>query len=620
MRRAMRVVVTLFVVLGGCTGPEGPRALYTQDPSSLDNPFPDARLMRFGKGLDASVRPRFYEPFLPKVLLTRDVAKFFDGYSVGFAELRGFGNLAATLVRFSEELEAASLEDDAGPRFVFLEQAEAGTWSKGPRAVVEVPPDPILKGERKFFALVRPELPLRAGGKALLGLFSGVKTKAGAALVRGRDYHELAESHGALEVSAIASAFGKKSADVVFHMPLWPQDVTGELVSLRDWARRDALVRVEISEKRADKAPLGQFRAPDDNLESIFAAWIKKAPAKGLASVGAIVAGRYGSRDFRGEDGVFSPAHLEKPDGAPEVMLDFVLTLPKGPRPAGGFPVVIGGHGLGGRNSLGEKSDDSFCLSLAQLFAEKGLGCIGIDAASHGNRGNIAGFFSVADLRRARDNFRQTAADMLQLDRLVRVMDLDRDGKPDLNPTPLYFGNSLGGIMGATFVALNDRVSHAVLNVPGGGLTTILLSDAIRDEVGIIIAAETGMSYQTEGYYASFPLFRALGQLLIEPGDPIHYAALLKGRRVLIQEGKGDRTIPNAATRALARTAGIEEITASVTRSEGVSGLFSIDPIAYGVTDSRFDPHSVFWKIDQARRQAVEFFTSGGTEIKVFPP
>ena len=69
--------------------------------------------------------------------------------------------------------------------------------------------------------------------------------------------------------------------------------------------------------------------------------------------------------------------------------------------PAGGWPYVVGAHGINARNTTAVGYEDSFCLELAELFAQAGVACVGIDAPSHGSRGNVIDFFEIEDLRKA---------------------------------------------------------------------------------------------------------------------------------------------------------------------------------------------------------------------------
>ena len=82
-----------------------------------------------------------------------------------------------------------------------------------------------------------------------------------------------------------------------------------------------------------------------------------------------------------------------------------------------------------------------------------------------------------------RDGHRQTVVDLMQLVRVIEVgMDVDGDTAPDLDPSRIYyFGQSLGGIYGTIFLAVEPNVHVGVPNVPGGADIEILrLSPVFR--------------------------------------------------------------------------------------------------------------------------------------------
>src|SRR5262249_13093627 len=69
-----------------------------------------------------------------------------------------------------------------------------------------------------------------------------------------------------------------------------------------------------------------------------------------------------------------------------------------------------------------------------------------------------------------RDALRQTVADLMQLVRVIEVgTDVNGDGSRDLDPSRIYyFGQSVGGIHGPIFLAVEPSVRAGVPNVPGG--------------------------------------------------------------------------------------------------------------------------------------------------------
>src|SRR5439155_17881960 len=105
-----------------------------------------------------------------------------------------------------------------------------------------------------------------------------------------------------------------------------------------------------------------------------------------VAHVERVVLGEISARDIR-ENGTWKAQWVQNPSLAPVVPLRFVLTVPEGTKPAGGWPVVIGAHGMGGRNVPVYGDGDSFCMEMAEWLAREGIACLGIDAPSHGVRG-----------------------------------------------------------------------------------------------------------------------------------------------------------------------------------------------------------------------------------------
>ena len=93
---------------------------------------------------------------------------------------------------------------------------------------------------------------------------------------------------------------------------------------------------------------VGAWR-PSDPEWSTITPWLQKHPwARPATHVGVVIIGELAARDLR-ENGLIRADWQDNPSLAPVVPLQFVLTLPRGPRPAGGWPVVMGQHGVAGR-------------------------------------------------------------------------------------------------------------------------------------------------------------------------------------------------------------------------------------------------------------------------------
>jgi len=283
-------------------------------------------------------------------------------------------------------------------------------------------------------------------------------------------------------------------------------------------------------------------------------------------------------------------------------LLDFYLTLPDAPGP---HRTVILQHGFG--------RDNRFVLGVANELAQAGLAGIGISAVSHGRRGNPLDLLSSTALQ-MRDILRQTVADQLALARSIAAgIDADGDGTSDLQADGFdYLGVSLGGILGATFIAVEPAVQSAVLNVAGGRVAFLGDNPGTRAIYTQYLATQAGLDLQSPEFEVFLQRMLALGQQALDPADPLNFAPRWRTepfpgfapRRVLMQEGIGDALVSNASTEALAVAGGLEADRA-MEDADGVAGLW------------RFDPpggHSIFGRSD-VRGQAFEFLRSRGTRI-----
>jgi hypothetical protein len=332
-----------------------------------------------------------------------------------------------------------------------------------------------------------------------------------------------------------------------------------------------------------------------------------------VAAVGTVVLGELAARDLR-ENGYVREDWAADPSLAPVVPLRFVLTLPAGPKPVGGWPVVLGQHGVGGRNTPRTGNTDGYCLEWAEVLARRGLGCIGIDAPNHGARGVFTSFFSIDDLPALRDRFREMTFDLLQVERAVVTIDVDGDGAPDVAPRVRYFGNSLGAIMGSGFLPVANRTSSAVLNVPGAGLSNLIMSPNLQDLIGLLIVAQTDLAFDSPEYVASFPLFRVAAQPFFDPGDPINLAQALSPEvAVLQQTGKGDLIIPWDTSVDLAGAYGLGEAKASAGTTP-LRAYMEVDPAAFLPASevAAYNGHNVMWDFAPIREQALRFLESDG--------
>ena len=375
------------------------------------------------------------------------------------------------------------------------------------------------------------------------------------------------------------------------------QVIENGLLAVRDRlderAARGSLRAILSDPDPSDQLAIGVFNRGAPEFTAFFAA---------NPDVGVVVHGLLPSPDFRGADNVFDPRKVSGEEPAVDALLDFYLTLPTSPGP---HRVVILQHGFGGSNEFG--------LTVANELARAGLAGIAISAVSHGRRGSPLDLLSSTPLQ-VRDIFRQTNADQLALVRAVQAgIDADGDGASDLDAAGLgYLGVSLGGILGATFIAVEPSVQMAVLNVAGGRVAFLGNNPGTRPIFSQYLAMQAQLDVDSAEFETFLQRMFELGQQALDPADGLNYGRRWRlepfagfiPRRVLIQEGIGDLLVANQSTEALAAAGGLVG-DAPMSDPAGVSGLW------------RFEPpggHGIFGRAD-VREQAVHFLASGGTEI-----
>ncbi len=252
--------------------------------------------------------------------------------------------------------------------------------------------------------------------------------------------------------------------------------------------------------------------------------------------------------------------------------IPLLASIPKGPKPASGWPVVIFQHGI--------TQNRTNLLAVADALSSAGFAAVAIDIPLHGLTGdetngtaafrspglertfdldlvnNATGapgpdgvidssathFINFASLLTTRDNMRQAVSDLFTLNKALTTMDYDAGG-PDFDTDNTYFvGHSLGAIIGSVFLGLEPDVKAAILAMPGGGIAKFLDGSA---SYGPRIAAGLAAKGVVKGT-ADYESFLGAAQTLIDSADPINYATRIgTDRGVLLIEVLGDLVVPN---------------------------------------------------------------------------
>ena len=329
-----------------------------------------------------------------------------------------------------------------------------------------------------------------------------------------------------------------------------------------------------------------------------------------------LVIGSYRSPNFLRADQTIAPAASAEAVAVPSTTNEvfFNALLPSASKPAAGYPVVIFGHGFGDSRFGGPSA-------VAAALARAGFATIAINAVGHGYgqqstvtfvdktgasttltaggrsldlngdgaiEGNEGCVVVTPIAYGARDCFRQTAVDLMQLARAIRQgLDLDGDGTPDLDGSRMYYaGQSLGAMYGSLFTAVEPAVRAAALNVGGATAAEIvrwspsyqsLATDMLRLRTPSLL--NQGATYKDDYALPGKPVktLTVAGAIAIQnafetvewlsmSGDPLAYAPHIRlaplagntAKPALIQFARGDQTVPNPANSLLIRAGGFE--------------------------------------------------------------
>ena len=340
-------------------------------------------------------------------------------------------------------------------------------------------------------------------------------------------------------------------------------------------------------------------------------------------NIAAVAIGVFDSFDFR-VDGIFDPARVNGTAHPSVNHLDFYMTIPKAAPPPGGYPITLFGHG-------GTATGKDQAVAVSRLVGDAPMMAIAISAVYSHARGqnnflDDNGFVT-------RENFRQTVADYLQLERMVRhatTPPFDQVDKARIH----YMGWSNGAMMGTLYMGVESDVQVGMLSAPGGGLPDIL------SNVFYFVGSyqRTRLAFEQGIPLADFPVFfhrfLQVSQWILDPADPINTAPYITGparrlagvppKRILMHEGIVDDAIPNFTTDALALTMDLPDVKAThgCSSADGCSGIWRFVMTDYGpdadghlVTLPGLALKSATLLVPHASAQAGHYLVTDGSEI-----
>jgi pimeloyl-ACP methyl ester carboxylesterase len=270
----------------------------------------------------------------------------------------------------------------------------------------------------------------------------------------------------------------------------------------------------------------------------------------------AVVTGEVELTDFRDDDGVARVANGSRPTWVP-----FTMVLPREPAGPDGAPVVIYGHGL----TISKES----MLTVAATNARHGLATIGIDVPNHGDRqagqgGYLLDLTTPKRFGRLASMPLQGVVDQLALLLAVQgplaALEYEVPAPPGGRPEPpvrldasrvLYQGTSMGGVLGAAFVALAPELLGAFLHVPGTGIADIILHSLLWPVFMDIVPSNA-----SAGDAAAL---KGAASMLLDPADNVNVLDRLRsnGTPLFVVYGANDGVVPNWTTDRLLTLAGL---------------------------------------------------------------
>jgi pimeloyl-ACP methyl ester carboxylesterase len=302
------------------------------------------------------------------------------------------------------------------------------------------------------------------------------------------------------------------------------------------------------------------------------------------------------------------------------------LTVPTGPAPATGWPLVVYAHGTGG--SFRSHINEGVAARMANVEGKK-VAVLGIDQVGHGTRrGDSTAqpqnvFFNFTNPAAARGNVLQGAADQLALVRFAKGLSLAAADSPTTQAIKFdritFWGHSQGATEGTIAMPYTSDVAGSIFSGAGGSLIDSLLNK--KNPVNLAAVAPAILSETPANVNASHPVL-AMFQNAIDPADPLDHAVAIGAApmHVFVPYGQNDTYAPTATQYAyiVAAGLGVAKEPASVTKPDDLGkatlpipvtansrGTYTFVTREYAPTD--YDGHFVVYKDPDAKNDADRF-------------
>lgn len=419
------------------------------------------------------------------------------------------------LLNLGDTLSGRGLGDKVGINQV--------SWDAASKTLV-VESDELLQEHSRYVLVVTDGIRDAAGDRIEGGRFSSLRQGPDRNEPPGRDWADYRRS--------------LQDADRVIRPPrnrvvalsvFTTQSISADLRKIRDQIRRStpAPVNFAIGNSGTARAvfPVAQVGSIEWSRQTGTASFTPvPVPTQALGvvpgAIGRIAFGTFRSPDYMNAQRVIPATGTLLGHPVPQTSNDLVVEmfLPSGPRPAGGWPVAIFGHGF---------TDSMYGApwTVASVFASRGIATMGISVVGHGGgplgtlkvtplggapavvvpsggrgidqdgNGTIdstegVGAVGALTIVSSRDGLRQTVVDLMQLVRQIQAgIDVEGDGSVDFDRNRIYYsGQSFGGIYGTIFLGMEGALRAGVPNVPGGSIPEVARLGGFRVLTGLALA------------------------------------------------------------------------------------------------------------------------------------
>ncbi|MEW5847565.1 MAG: hypothetical protein AB2A00_02085 [Myxococcota bacterium] len=480
---------------------------------------------------------------------------------------------------------ARSLTAESGTVLIDVERRERVPHFSELDMTVEEP------GERTL--IIRPMRRLRNNARYLVVVTHRVRALDGSAVPRSAGFQAVLDG-----LPTTSARLESRRASLVEAM-----EVATQLGLTRD----DLLLAFEVHTASQEAITGALLSMREQALTTLgnrgIAYAISRSRENTYPDVARLVDGTFRSPLFLTDEGGFTATLARDASGTPVATGEWdreftVVVPPKAMNAPGPVPLLIYGHGL-----LGSGYDEIQSGHVRRLAEELGYvvaatNWTGLTEQDVGIVTNALRDMSL--FHRTASRLQQAVIDTIALTRTVRGIlgdapELQRaDGSRLIDEgTTYYDGNSLGGIMGLTFLALTPDIERGVVGVGAGNWSMMIQRSANWPAMSLVFDDSYRVPVERQ-------VILAMIQSLWDYADPVSYAPHvvkdpLPGstvRYVLSQIGTDDAQVPNLASDMVYGTAGLPLLSQSARTPWGFETVETA-PSAYvyfGVPVSKTPP------------------------------